>query len=459
MARSDENSGSGRSSNRRDLRDDERRHEIERLQRDNAQTQSRLARLLNEDFIPHRGRSQARVHSRRDDRDHSRRDGRDNRDNRDNRSGRDGQPSRSSSTFSRASTQGKSGKNTYSGVSKNSNDRIGWVHKAEMREYTGTNGRMCQTVVNTSYGGGNQSRFAALTPTGAMGMTNRAVDLARVAEDVIGNGRDSLLSFQMSRIPRDLRAFKEASTTRVKVTPSFEPSEATRALQRPVDVVSTVPGIRCIGCDLSSHSLKDCLYAPNGYIEGCIFCNTHTHKTDACRQFGNMNLENKVKTLVHQRQWRPALKTAIMWWDYLMDYIQKGGNDMPEEFPWSDDFAIAKVEEDDAAALARVQEVWDENRNVQDLPKDPKHASREEVLNLYQRRRLYPTPASGLRQARDGQFPANTSPLPEEDPRRPYDDSICPAPDPRRPYDDLIRGTGLQHDPMDEEQPNPAPGQ
>ncbi|RGP75767.1 hypothetical protein FSPOR_565 [Fusarium sporotrichioides] len=92
-----------------------------------------------------------------------------------------------------------------------------------------------------------------------------------------------------------------------------------------------------------------------------------------------MSDQRKVEVVVHERARRPALKTAIKWWDYLREYIKQDGNDFPEEFPWSEGFAAEKAEEDQGRVITALQERYDASGSLDVLPKDPKHSSREEV--------------------------------------------------------------------------------
>ncbi|KAM0297226.1 hypothetical protein ACHAPM_009759 [Fusarium culmorum] len=156
---------------------------------------------------------------------------------------------------------------------------------------------------------------------------------------------------------------------------------------------------QCSHCKRAGHSLKDCLYGLDGVIPGCIFFNLQDHAVDACADFKAMSLRDKVRLLVHDRSKRPALKTSIDWWDYLRDYLKQEGTDIPEAFPWSSDFAIAKANRDRGVYILGLQVLWDEKRNLDDLPMDPKHGSREDVVRLYVGTHFWPTQPSRSQRA------------------------------------------------------------
>jgi hypothetical protein len=151
---------------------------------------------------------------------------------------------------------------------------------------------------------------------------------------------------------------------------------------------------KCSNCKRLSHSLKDCLLAIDGFIPGCVFCNSQDHAVDTCQPFRAMSLEEKVRLLVHERSKRPALKTSLAWWKYLRDYAEAGGTEMPTEFPWSSDFAMEKAIEDDGMFILGRQVRWDETRNMNYLPTDPKHASVKDVVHLYIGTYFWPTELS-----------------------------------------------------------------
>lgn len=56
---------------------------------------------------------------------------------------------------------------------------------------------------------------------------------------------------------------------------------------------------------------------------------------------------------------------------------------MPEEFPWPSNFAISKARRDRGFSILGLQVRWDDKRNLDDLPIDPKHASKEDMVGLY----------------------------------------------------------------------------
>jgi hypothetical protein len=107
------------------------------------------------------------------------------------------------------------------------------------------------------------------------------------------------------------------------------------------------------------------------------------HAVDTCHQFEAKSLKDKVETLVHERAYRPALKTTKSWQDYLREYMSEEGAEAPQGFPWSAKFAKAKAKENKGYAIHDRQKAWDAGREIKDLLEDPDHQSLEQVGDLY----------------------------------------------------------------------------
>ncbi|RGP77296.1 hypothetical protein FLONG3_4594 [Fusarium longipes] len=150
------------------------------------------------------------------------------------------------------------------------------------------------------------------------------------------------------------------------------------------------PKVRCVQCHSTEHFLKDCLFASCGYIIGCTLCNTLAHSVDDCQRFIDMSLKDKVRVLVHERAWRPVLKTAKPWWEYLREYALTEDATIPLGFPWSCNFTIAKYDEDEGLYLPRLQRRWDQDHNEIHLVTDPMHKNGKAVALLYWYGQIWP---------------------------------------------------------------------
>lgn len=131
--------------------------------------------------------------------------------------------------------------------------------------------------------------------------------------------------------------------------------------------------------------MKDCLFAPRGYIPGCTLCNSPRHAVDTCDQFKVMSMEEKVRLLVFERGNRPMMETSPdqpEWHWYLREYLKEAGQDaaVPQAFPWTSEFAREVRKRPD---FREIQAQWDADSGVDTLPMDPAHGSFDAVRQLY----------------------------------------------------------------------------
>ncbi|KAG8668464.1 hypothetical protein FPOAC2_07749 [Fusarium poae] len=206
------------------------------------------------------------------------------------------------------------------------------------------------------------------------GMINGPQDLGRFGQSFINTSADQAVSFRMGSVRRDQQALLNRKSTMRRTTSNLEPL---------IDRIPKVQEKRCANCGLDTHSMYDCLFAPEGLIFGCTFCNTRDHAVDNCIKFEQMSLEEKTEYLVHSRGRRPGLKTTKPWGVYLRDYLTANGDKakLPGEFPWSADFAYSKAE--DFTVIRALQSAWNRDKNVEALPQDPSRVSFEAAGRIF----------------------------------------------------------------------------
>ncbi|RBR25204.1 uncharacterized protein FIESC28_02112 [Fusarium coffeatum] len=327
------------------------------------------------------------------------------------RFGKGGQNSRSSSV----NTVGKSGKGSWPGVKKGNpksltSTPLAMVPEGEIREYAIGSGVNLRHAVNTTFGGGHQDRFMVPTATGgAIAQINSAEDAFEVVKRVKESSGADSMTIEVQPWKKGQLSFAKRKATNTKVIKSTGRSEV-KALARGVELLSTKPGSSCIECN-DDHALRDCLFAPKGYVYGCTLCNSKGHPVDSCNQFKDMSIKDQADLLVYERGNMPMLETSKdqpRWDWYLREYLKKTGKDavFPKALPWTMEFAKEVGKRNDFLEL---QSRWDKDKNPDDLPKDPAHGSPEEIAASIVAGHIYPDRPSDLPQASDGQFPANTA--------------------------------------------------
>ncbi|RFN50478.1 hypothetical protein FIE12Z_5241 [Fusarium flagelliforme] len=307
------------------------------------------------------------------------------------RSGRGGRDPRSSS----ANNVGVSGRGSFAGVSKNNptpNTRTSIPQVPEVEEPDRTDGsdRTVMGVSSTSLGGRYRYDFAASTastPARVSGSTSRWQDGNEIFQRALKDLGEDSLDFEFKTWQKGQLSFvkrRPAPTRVIKSTGNDGPTAEESALQRQIALSSSGQRTCCTGCG-KDHALKDCLFAPNGFIVGCTLCNTRDHAVDTCEQFKVMSKKEKARLLVYDRGNQPMLETSPKqpgsYW-HLRQYLEEAGEDtaVPNEFPWTYAFAKDVRRRPDFIAI---QSKWITDRDVDALPKDPIHDTWEAMNQLY----------------------------------------------------------------------------
>ncbi|RBR25188.1 uncharacterized protein FIESC28_02096 [Fusarium coffeatum] len=232
---------------------------------------------------------------------------------------------------------------------------------------------------NGSVGGVSQRCFAATSPTFRVtGNTTHMPDLVAAGEEVMQSSGS--IAVELSNEPMRPEQPSFLKETAQHVTSSTRPQE-TR--EKRIKVFSSQPGISCLSCR-KHHPIRDCLFAPQGYIPGCILCNTSEHPVDICDQFKQMSTKEKAELLVYERSNRPMLHTSPdrpAWQWYLEEYLKEAGpGAIPSAVPWTSAFAKKVQARPD---FHDIQAQWDTERDVDSLPKDPGRSYLNVIHRLY----------------------------------------------------------------------------
>ncbi|KAF0635185.1 hypothetical protein FPSE5266_04874 [Fusarium pseudograminearum] len=379
---SDKNPKRGRSSQRRE-RNEEESIDIDALQRITADMQRLLQRARNRQANNSRSGSARRGDTLTHDRSVSQ----------SNRGDRD------SSTFNHNSTSGQNGQGSSAGVSENTNNTkkcLASVSEVEKREYIGADIKTAQSIVNT-----NNSRFAAITHSGGISGTTNTLEELSFAGRAIMEHVFERIAFRLEPVTWDNEDIIQAMMQAADAERESTAERYWSRIRRQVEVISEQEPEQCANCAKTSHALGDCLLAHEGWIPGCLFCNTQDHDVDQCRTFLDMCHAQQTRVLVHSRKRMPAMRTAKNWYDYLADYLKRGGNKTPTEFPWSFDFAANKATENQGDTMDALQTTWDASKRVDDLINDPAHSSIDDIGRLYWGGRIWPS--------NPGELPQTTS--------------------------------------------------
>ncbi|RSL73453.1 hypothetical protein CEP53_000737 [Fusarium sp. AF-6] len=108
----------------------------------------------------------------------------------------------------------------------------------------------------------------------------------------------------------------------------------------------------CANCGESGHGV-DMFMIPreDGYVHGCVFCNTIDHGTTQCAKF-SWDFESRIKVLVQQRGSMPPLKDAP-WRKLTQEYIQSSLIWFEDGFPWTPEFGKRVLKAPDLLEEAR----------------------------------------------------------------------------------------------------------
>ncbi|PNP79521.1 hypothetical protein FNYG_07137 [Fusarium nygamai] len=236
---------------------------------------------------------------------------------------------------------------------------------------TNRDGTTTMEVVNTSLSGGITTNFEATTHSGgALGRTTRVAAITASAHQVQKETGARELCYQIEPVLDNRQRFIDANIMSVRTTANHgrvRHGQVAAFQQRQVADISDQPDTRrCVNCDSTSHSLKDCLRAYKGYIFACILCDKRDHLTDRCHQFASLNFKEKFKLLVLDRANKPPLGVkdeALEWWIVLSDFVDSDQHSPEEQFvgfPWSPKYAEDVTWEDGgeyAIGLQREYEV------------------------------------------------------------------------------------------------------
>ncbi|KAF4964137.1 hypothetical protein FSARC_7919 [Fusarium sarcochroum] len=137
----------------------------------------------------------------------------------------------------------------------------------------------------------------------------------------------------------------------------------------------------CANCGRENHTVARCMIPmPDGFVHGCVFCNTRMHDTMECIQFPGV-LDEQVAVLVSDRANMPPLYSPF-WVPFLFRYRYKNpGAQIEEGFPWTVEFAKESLRNPDVG-------IWAVDAMEPGLayarPVDPETKTWEEVWKAFQ---------------------------------------------------------------------------
>ncbi|RSL60646.1 hypothetical protein CEP54_006632 [Fusarium duplospermum] len=95
--------------------------------------------------------------------------------------------------------------------------------------------------------------------------------------------------------------------------------------------------IICANCERPGHKISECMIPRrDGYVHGCVFCNTTSHGTTQCANY-SWDFDSQVDVLVLQRGNMPPLKDAP-WRRLTREYMESSLIPFEEVFPWTRKF-------------------------------------------------------------------------------------------------------------------------
>ncbi|KAM0241331.1 hypothetical protein ACHAPO_002138 [Fusarium lateritium] len=105
-----------------------------------------------------------------------------------------------------------------------------------------------------------------------------------------------------------------------------------------VEECMTCKGKSCGLCKSKGHTLEHCLLTENGFIKGCVLCNTTSHNVDRCAKFTGLSMDAKLNLLVNERAGLPPLSTVKSWSNMMLAWLhdnESRGKEAPVGYPWS----------------------------------------------------------------------------------------------------------------------------
>ncbi|KAM0561573.1 hypothetical protein ACHAPJ_002741 [Fusarium lateritium] len=137
----------------------------------------------------------------------------------------------------------------------------------------------------------------------------------------------------------------------------------------------------CINCGREGHTVAQCMIPrSDGFVHGCVFCNSRVHGTFDCLSFPG-ELAEQVSVFVSNRANMPPLYSPF-WVPFLFRYLYKNpGAHIEKGFPWTVEFAQESLQDPDVG-------IWAVDAMETGLacvrPVDPETRSLEEVWKRFQ---------------------------------------------------------------------------
>ncbi|RTE72629.1 hypothetical protein BHE90_012954 [Fusarium euwallaceae] len=123
---------------------------------------------------------------------------------------------------------------------------------------------------------------------------------------------------------------------------------------------------KCPSCSKEGHTIRECMLPRrDGYVHGCIHCNTADHQTGECTKHPR-DTEKLVDLLVKSRPNMPPLK-ATPWYPALYEYMEEKSLENVEHFPWRPQFGIHVIQD----GLLSAQALESMEKGVDFRPRDP----------------------------------------------------------------------------------------
>ncbi|RSL86886.1 hypothetical protein CDV31_016335 [Fusarium ambrosium] len=145
--------------------------------------------------------------------------------------------------------------------------------------------------------------------------------------------------------------------------------------------VADAEGItRCPNCRKEGHAIRECMLPrSDGYVYGCIYCNTMSHNTAKCSKHPR-EIEKQVESLVSERINMPALKGSD-WYPVLWAYLDDNPREpTPDVFPWTPKFGI-ECRRDDLLWMRAEESMEKEDPGLR--PIDPRGESWETIQDAF----------------------------------------------------------------------------
>ncbi|RSL60640.1 hypothetical protein CEP54_006627, partial [Fusarium duplospermum] len=232
------------------------------------------------------------------------------------------------------------------------------------------------SLFNASKGGGPQKNIVSKAPFVLNGLAGLATagNVKRVADEVAAHSEDGMVNYVMWPQPIKRKTDHDSKRplsdwisvglyNREIAGPEADVPEVDTEM---VDAADAEAIEKCPNCSKEGHTVTECvLPRRDGYVHGCIHCNTADHQTGKCAKHPR-DTEELVELLVKNRPRMPPLK-ATPWYSALYEYMEEQSLENVEHFPWSPEFGIQVIQD----SLLSAQALASMEKGVDFRPEDP----------------------------------------------------------------------------------------